>query len=124
MTPDSDQWEEGDGKGEWMEWSGASVPFGVGILPHTVTHGVNLLPRFTPLVSVPLFGGHVDNLELVAPLLHILAFVLNAIPLDRPFTRAFPFHDASTLIGSEDDDIFAAAAEKAGTVVQTVKGWR
>ena len=74
------------------------LPFGLGILPHTVPYGVYLLPALSPFMCIPLLSTHIHNLEIVAPLLGVLLLVSHTVPFNRPFARAFPLHDTPSLI--------------------------
>jgi len=48
---------------------------------------------------------------MVSPSLRILLLVPDAVSFDRPFSRAFPFHHSSTLIGTQNDDELASSPE-------------
>lgn len=87
-----------------------NIPFGLGIPCHSIAYKVNLLPAFPPLVSISLLGAHVANLQMVAPAVGIFLLILDTVPFDGPFPRAFPFHDTATLIGSKDNDEFTSTA--------------
>lgn len=87
------------------------VPFSVWVFAHGISNGVHLLPTFPPFMGITFLCAHVDNLQIVTPLLGVLFFVLDAVSLDGPFARAFPFHNAAALVGSEYNDKLAAATE-------------
>jgi hypothetical protein len=86
------------------------IPFGLGVPCHSIAYKVNLLPALSPFVSVSLLRAHVANLQMVAPAVGIFLLILDTVPFDSPFPRAFPFHDTTTLIGSEDNDEFTSAS--------------
>lgn len=93
------------------------LPFSMWVFPHSVANGVNLLPAFSPFVRITLLGAHVDNFQFVAPVLGVLLLVLDTVTFDGPLAGALPFHNTSTLVRCEYDDIFAAAAEPCGPSV-------
>lgn len=97
-----------------------SIPFGVWVFPHRIADGVHLLPAFPPLMCIALLRAHVYNLEVVSPLLGILLLVFDAVSLNGPFARPFPFHDTSALVCREDNNVFAATAEHGRSPVHSV----
>ena len=74
------------------------LPFGLGIFSHAIPYGVYLLPALSPFMCIPLLSTHIHNLEIVAPLLGVLLLISHTVSFDRPFARAFPFHDTPSLI--------------------------
>lgn len=62
-------------------------------------------------MSIAFLGTHVADFQVVTPTLGVFLLVLDAISLDSPFPRTFPFHDTTTFIGSEDDDKFASTSQ-------------
>lgn len=87
------------------------LPFGLGVPHHSIAYKVDLLPAFSPFMSVTFLGTHVANFQMVAPTVRVLFLILDTVPFDGPFPRALPFHDSAALVGPKDDNEFAASTQ-------------
>lgn len=70
-------------------------------------------------MSVAFLGTHVADFQVVAPTVRVLFLILDTVPFNGPFPRAFPFHDSATLVGPKDDDEFAASTQPGIAAVST-----
>ena len=100
-----------------------NIPFGFWVFNHSTPERVHLFPTFSPLMRVAFLGAHIDNLQVVAPLLRVSFLVLDAVPFNGPFPRALPLHDASSHVCGKNDDEFAAAAECRRSPVDAMQCW-
>lgn len=98
------------------------VPFSMRVLAHSVANRVNLLPTFSPLVRITLLSAHVYDFQFIAPISCVFLLVLDAVAFDGPLAGTLPFHNTSTLVRCEYNDVFAAAAEPCGPSVHTTDG--
>lgn len=100
-----------------------SIPLGFGILAHAVSHRVHLLPALTPFVGIAFLGAHVDDLEVVAPLLCVPALVFDAVSLDGPFSGAFPIHHTTSDISCQHYNILLPSPQPGRPPIDGLQCW-
>lgn len=90
------------------------------IFPHRILESIHLLPALSPLMRIALLCTHVHDLKVITPLLGIFLLVLDTVSLNGPLSGTLPFHDTSTLVGCENDNILATAAEYGRPSIHTM----
>ena len=87
-------------------------PLCLRVFTKAVPDGVNLLPAFSPFMCISFLRAHIYNFEIITPFGDVFSFVPNAIPLNGPFSRAFPLHYATALVCCEDNYKFFTTAQE------------
>lgn len=99
----------------------SNIPLCFGIFAHAVTHSVDLFPAFAPFMSVALLGAHINDFKIVAPFLSVSLLVSHTVSFYRPFSRALPVHDTTSIVCGEDDDMLTAAAKERYSSIDTME---